>query len=363
MSRRFAELACAALGAGAVAAVAPSAYAVDHLVLLPSPVRAPTSIPPLTSRATVDEVRWPGRISSSQRVEARLGAGGRPVSVTVVQRLLVRGLGDYVLAIRAPVTAVRSAAGTASEPGLRAGALLWQGFSPGRELLAVRADLRVTQAAPYLPLDVSLRRIGGASRVRLVNTTGVAMKVPAGVGRPRELAAILAAVARGQRDVFAHIAAPIGSRTVRVEAPLRVEGEIVSDSRRVPVDVVLGGGRPLEATYDVPGSAPRVRLTATPFVPAELLRLPAGVGGRGALERTVETLARTARVAQYSAFLGNPDPLGRSEAIYVFRTTSERAAPPTRGDGEDGLGALGIALIVVGAAAALVGGAVVWARS
>ncbi len=312
----------------------------------------------------MSEVRWPGRISSEERVEAGLDAGGRPMSVTVVQRLVVRGLGDYVLAVAAPATGVRPAPGSDSDPGLRAGAVLWQGFSPGREVLAARIELAAEQAAPYLPLRVTVTRAGGVSRVRLTNATGTMVQVPVGAGRPRELAAILAAVGRGeQHDPFAHIGAPIGSRTIRVEAPLRVEGQLVSGGRRVPVDVLLGGGRPLAATFDVPGSEPRVRLVATPVVPSALLRLPLGVDGRSALDRTVEALTRSARVVQYGRFLANPDRGGRSEAVYAFRTTSARPAASPRGSGDGGLGALDIALIVAGAAAALAGGAVLWARS
>jgi hypothetical protein len=211
-------------------------------------------------------------------------------------------------------------------------------------------------------------RRGGSALVRIANATGVQVAVPTGIGRPRELAAILHALGGvPSGDVFAHIDGPAGSRSVRIEAPLRVRGEIVSGARRVPVDVLLGGSGRSAVTVRVPGPAsPRLRLTATPFLPQRLLHLRPGLDGAGALDYTVETLSRAARVEQYRRFLANPDPRGRSTAVYEFRTTRARAAlaPGPRADeGGGGHGALGIALWLAGAATALVGGAVLWARS
>jgi len=351
----------------AVAAfAAPAAALAGPPVLLPSPVRPPTATPPLATRALVTEVRWPGRLSSVERVLVGVDGTGRPVSVVVGQRLLVGGLGDYALVVPAPARDVRRAPGSAAEPGLRSNAVLWQGFSPGGEVLAASVDLRPAAAVASLPLRLDVTRHGGSSTVRIENATPTRVAVPTGVGRPRELAAILRAL-RGapSGDVFAQISGQVRSRNVSIEAPLHVHGEIAGGARRIPVDVVLGGGGPLATTFAVQGKrAPRVQLTVEPFLPARLLRLPARVAGARALGLTVETLSRAARVAQYRTFLANPDRRGRSTAIYRYRTTAVRAvaAPPPHGD-DDGLGALGLALWLAVAAAALVGGAVLWARS
>jgi hypothetical protein len=247
--------------------------------------------------------------------------------------------------------------------------VLWQGFSPGNERLAAAVELRAGAAAPWLPLRLTVTRSGDSVRVRIANVTGVEVAVPTGVGRPRELAAILRGLGSGpSADVFAQLAGPTGSRNVRIEAPLRVQGELVNGERRTPVDVVLGGGRPLEQTLVLRAAAlPRIRLSVRPFLPKRLLRLPPGLDGARALDFTVETLVRAARVAQYQRFLANPDPRGRSSASYAYRTVARAATAPGPKSHEGGRGTLGLGLGIVlwiaGAGAALVGGAVLWSRS
>ena len=355
-----------AMIAALVMLAAPVAAHAGPPVLLPSPVRALTATPPLATRAVVTETRWRGRLTSDERVVVDVDSAGRPFSVQVVQRLVVGGVGDYVLTVPAPVLDVRRAPGSAAEPGLRSGAVLWQGFSPGNERLAAAIELRPEAAEPWLPLRLTVTRRGGATQVRIVNATGVEVAVPTGVGDPRELAAIL----RGLRsapnaDVFAGLSGPTGSRNVRVEAPLRVQGELVSGETRVPVDAALGGGQPLAQTFVVRGATPpRIRLTVRPFLPARRLRLPPGLGGAAALDFTVEALVSASRVAQYQTFLTNPDPAGRSTAAYEFRTATRRAGAAPAPASEGGRhSVLRTVLWIAGAAAALAGGAVLWSRS
>ncbi len=335
-------------------------------MLLPSPVRAPTGNPPLQSEALVGEVRWRGRIDSDERIEVALAATGRPTSIAVVQRLLVGGVGDYVLAVPGPIADVQPAPGSDADPGLRSGAVLWQGFSPGGERLAARIELMPARAAPFLPVRVRVTRDGTSVQVRIENATAYAVDLPAGVGRPAELRAILAAVRGGSvGDVFAHLARPPGSRTVRIEAPLRVTGEVRVGSARAPVAALLGAGRPLVQTVTLNGSGvPRVMLVVRPELPGRLYVLPPGLDGAQALNRTAETLARSARVHQYRLFLANPDAKGRADAVYVFRTAAARPAVASSAPAaDDGLGTLGYLLLGLGAAVALAGGAVLWSRS
>lgn len=346
--------------------LAPAAAHAGPPVLLPSPVRPLTATPPLATGAIAADTRWRGRLTSDERVAVDVDSTGRPFSVQVVQSLVVGGVGDYVLTVPAPALDVRRASGSAADPGLRSGAVLWQGFSPGNERLSAAIELRPETAAPWLPLRLTVTRRDNASEIRIVNVTGVQVAVPTGVGDPRELAAILRRLRKGPiADIFAGLSGPAGSRNVRIEAPLRVQGELVSGETRMRVDAVLGGGRPLAQTFVVPGPAmPRVRLTVRPFLPARLLRLPPGLGGSAALDFTVETLGRASRVAQYRTFIANPDQTGRSTAAYEFRTAPRRGgtAPP-RVSHDGGAGALGIVLWIAGAAAALAGGAVLWSRS
>ncbi len=347
----------------AALALPAAARAEPQLVLLPSPARALAAKPPVASTTALAEVRWPRRIAARERVLVGLDSTGRPRSIRVEQRLSVGGVGDYVLTVPAPALGVRALAGSDSEPGLRPGAILWQGFSPGNEQLGARVQLRLGTAA-VLPVRVRVEREGGSYVVRISNATAVPTQIPVGAGSVAELAGILATLPSDpKRDVYAHVDGSGDRRTVRVEAPLRVEGELVAPGRRIRFSEVLGGGRPLVRSFIVRTSiAPRVRLTVRAFVPPDLLRLPPGIDGARALERAVLTLARAARAAQYDEFLANPDPRGTSEAVYVFQTAAA-AAPVSRSTGGGGLGALAGALLAVCGVAAVAGLAVLWARS
>lgn len=66
------------------------------------------------------------------------------------------GKGDYSLVITAPVEDVEPALGYGSTPGLRTGAVIWQGFSPGARTLAAVITLRRAAAAPALPLRIEI---------------------------------------------------------------------------------------------------------------------------------------------------------------------------------------------------------------
>jgi hypothetical protein len=75
-------------------------------------------------------------------------------------------------------------------------------------------------------------------------------------------------------------------------------------------------------------------------------------------------LARMGLANQYAQFLASPDPLGVNRASYVYRTAATAPAPPrvtgSEGGGDD---TLAIVLAAVLGSAALVGAAVLWARS
>jgi hypothetical protein len=157
----------------AAAAAAPAASAEQAPVLLPS-VRAPlTPGPPLAGSTTATaETLVPQGTTSNERVHVGIDATGKPVAVSVVQRLRLNRLGDYTFAVPGPIADVEGAAGTESEPGLRKDAIVWAGFSSGHRTLGARAKLRVAAASRSLPLRVDVARVGDTLVVRGENVTG-----------------------------------------------------------------------------------------------------------------------------------------------------------------------------------------------
>jgi hypothetical protein len=153
-----------------------------------------------------------------------------------------------------------------------------------------------------------------------------------------------------------------------VEAPLRVTGTI--GGRRV--DTTLGDGRPLRLT--VPRGNGRIALRADPVPPVGLASPPAGAStwraanadGTTLLARAQAVLLRVARARQYDAYLGDPDPAGRPQTTYEYRsgTRPRAAAPVAAGAADDGgSSAFGTVAVVLLVAAAGVGGLALWARS
>src|SRR4051812_41848280 len=153
MGRRSAALAVAVLlAAGPL--VAPAARANGVAIDLPPAEGPTTAVPPFQPTGALrTERRLPrGRIESDERVQVRVDPAGAPVAVSVRQRLELRGPGDYSLAVPGPIADVEPAPGSAVPPGLRSGALIWQGFSPGHRVLAADLRLRPREAAAALPL-------------------------------------------------------------------------------------------------------------------------------------------------------------------------------------------------------------------
>ena len=139
----------------------------------------------------------------------------------------------------------------------------------------------------------------------------------------------------------------------------------------------LGDGDPLAFEVSVP-NAPRdskLRLSVTPVPPQRLLTPPGGAATwvealrRGLVDRATllekVSLARltVARSLQYATYLANPDPRGRSKAVYVYRTATQTAAvakPKPDEAGDNTLRAILIAALAVVGASGLV---VLWSNS
>jgi hypothetical protein len=381
--RRWSVLAAggAALVLAARAAAQPSAQE----VVLPGPVPYPTVSPPLVGYGPTSPAgtRYVFHIASDQRVRVGVDEEGRPTAVRVCERLRVSGRGDYQFAITGPISDVRRAAGSGSEPGLRQNQVLWVGFSPGRKVLAADVTLRPRAAVPFLPVRLSLRREGGGVTLSVVNATRTPVFEYVGFVRPQQSAALLdetrrAALARVRvRPAHATFLGAVKQLTPRpeVEAPLRVEGELRVGGTRRSFSATLGDGRPLRIGVHADGiGRAHLRLRAWP-VPAErLLRPPGASSWREAvrrlhvpaatlLRRLQETRLRLVRVDQYQTFLANPDADGRNRIVYEYESAAPRAAQAAPAPRDDSGGPLLVLLIVgasvVGIAAALVA----WAHS
>jgi hypothetical protein len=371
MSRRRLARALA-LATAAGAANAAVAGAAPRLVSLPSPTSAVRVSPPLQTNAPSVERRVPGRIHANVDVRVVLGPDGEPVRVTALDRLLLVATGDYSFSVPAPALDAVPSAASASAPGLRTGAVLWQGFVSKQRLLGALITLRPGPAAPSLPLRFSL----GRGRLEIRNATATRTSAATAKAAPAAVAARLdathAAVAAGQAQTSATLPAfgPIRTVAVTAVAPARVRGIYrfgAGPDRRLTTVV---GRRPLEIT----GSGPltRLQLTAEPVPRRELLRPPrratwkayAAVGGLGPepVLFAARRLLGAAVATQYEAFLANPDPFGPSRTTYRFAL---RAAPLAAGTGSASSDAGGawIGLAVGLGLLALAGGLVLWAHS
>lgn len=374
---------CGALVLAARAAAQPS----PQEVVLPGPVPYPTVSPPLVGYGPAPPgfTRYVFHITSHQRVSVGVDEEGRPTAVHVRERLGVNGRGDYQFAITGPISDVRRAPGSESEPGLRVNQVLWAGFSPGRKVLAADVTLRPRAAAQFLPVRLKLRRERGGVTLSVVNATRTPVLEYVGFVRPQESAALLDETRRAAlagvrvRPAHATFIGSVSELTPRplLEAPIRVEGELrLAGSRPVPFSTTLGDGRPLEIRVHADGSGrAHVRLRARPVPVERLLRPPGAATWKAAvrrrplpaaslLQRLLETRIRLVRVDQYRTFLSNPDADGRNHIVYEYETAAPRPATVAPAPEPDSGGGALVALLVLGASVLGAGAALVaWAHS
>ena len=111
--------------------------------------------------------------------------------------------------------------------------------------------------------------------------------------------------------------------------------------RAVPVDVQLGGRQPRARVFTVPGAArPKVRLRVELVPPLEILPTAAELArARDPLLALQAGLGSVATSWWYAHYLGSPDAIGRSSAVYAYRTVRVAAAPaaPSSSGGGDTL--------------------------
>lgn len=369
------------------------------------------------------ETRLPGPVADAERVRVGFDLDGSPVEVVDDQRLDLSGVGDFEFKIPGPASDVAALPGSESEPGLRRGSVLWQGFCSGTKSLGARLDLIPGQEEVRLPIRVTLkmtvdgkpvepgRPVSGELRLRLsvANNSVFPIQVVDGAVEPARGAAVLDAIRddlrAGRRPAPGAGRVP-GSievsgatfRTAQLEAPARVSGSIDLRARAVDVerasgtdgvprggtvafDTMLGGGRPLrhavELTARVRGlRLPAIGLSVEPALPSpESLSPPTGstwergvrtdpaaFDGRRMAALILDTMWRTARLRQYDAYLGNPDPTGPAHTTYRFELAPPppaTAPPPAPASG----GRLGTAAAAAVALLLVLGAVVAWSRS
>ena len=409
--------------ASAAALAAPAAAAErPRQVQLPLPWVPLDAPPPLTSDAVqMAEVRVPRPLSSDERIRVGVDAAGAPMRIEVEQRLILQTAGDYTFIVPAPVNDVLPGPGTDSAPGFLRGAILWQGFSPGRRTLVAVAKLETRAAATHLPLRISLRAAVGGAPLRAGSrrsgpldltlvvenrtaTTGIGYS---GRAVPREIAAVLDQTWRALRRRkqlplgFVTVHGSVENRRYMVDAGFRLDGELVfpagrltgarvsgadvttaAGAVRLRLDGRVGAGAPARLVVRLRGqaanlAAPKLVLRATPVRDVPGLRPPRGGSWVRALRRRLvepdgrrflavacQAFLRLARTTQYQTYLLNPDVANApasSRAVYIYSTAvTPRVALPRGAD--SGLGALATAAVVIGSVLAAGALVVLWAH-
>jgi hypothetical protein len=373
------------------------------------------------------ETRLPGRVEDTEHVRIAMDLDGTPVEVAVEQRLVVHGLGDFSFRVPGPAIDVEALPGSESEPGLRRGAILWQGFSPGRKELGARMQLYPEQEVQRLPIEVELEMsvdgepvdpdepVNGPFEltIRVANRTGVPIPVADADADPGLLAPAMDAIFRSLQDGLrpepGHDAVPqavavnppLGTVDTVLESPLLVEAslgfepgsveglEVSSDSDASMIrsddslswTEQLGGGGPLEQTVTVTGTAtdmelPSLRIGATTALPEASLMEPPGPGtwteaaaegratdGRAMLRSAMETMWMTARTRQYDAYVGNPDRAGPAITEYEFVLDPPEEQAAPPPVAAGGVEPVGAVAMALGALGLAWLGLVAWSRS
>lgn len=355
----------------------------------PIPLPKPTGTIPVPPAAFPDRPErlftsiTPGRVTDTERVEVLLGPAGVPAGVTMTQRLVLGGTGQFIVWQRSSAKDVEALDDT-PPPVLKREAVIWQGFVNGRKELAAKLTLDPVVEHELLPLRATLTWQGsgavgpggtlpgpGELTVTLANRTTRPMTLATGTAEAADLVAPLTdLLAHAERDEPA--APPMagrglpralpgtrtGSRESNVAVPFRVTGTIRVDGgapvtpesgaiKHLPdglrVDGVLTGEQPftVRATR---ASTVTIDLTAYPTLDARLLRPPQGrtwadwarrdpppAEVERALATLVDAAAAAARSDEYAPYLGHHGP-GPVSTTFRYRTAPAEvvrtAAPP-----------------------------------
>lgn len=113
----------------------------------------------------------PGSVLNDEVVNVGIGPTGDVQAVGADQRLTLTGEGDYAVRERGPARSAVSLS-TENPPITRLGAVVWQGFSPGRRDLAARLVLDPQIEGPHLPLAVTVTFTGPDGKPALMQPGG-----------------------------------------------------------------------------------------------------------------------------------------------------------------------------------------------
>lgn len=358
-----------------VLAGAPAAWA-DTL-----PLPKPAGVIPVPAAAFPDRPErlrtsiLPGRIDDTERVEILLGPDGTPAAVSLHQRLVLHGTGQFVVWERSSAQDVEALEDTTA-PVLKREAVIWQGFVDGTKELVARLTLDPAIEAELLPLRAALSWTGtgaigpggalpgpGDVTLRLSNRTARPTTLPTGTVAARDLARPLDALlvhanrrtstpppAAGRGLPLTVPATDVGTREATSVAPFRVTGTIrvsggtpvtpesgavthLADGLRI--DGVLQG----DVDFTVKANAAStlaVDLTAYPTLDPRLLLPPRGstwaqwsrmkptaAETELALRQLVEGAAAAARADEYAPYLGHHGP-GKVDTTFTIAM-----APPS----------------------------------
>lgn len=321
---------------------------------------------------------------------------GTAHSVRVLQRIVVKRIGDYIFAIPAPVRSVEPGPGTESQPGQRQNQVLWQGFSPGRRVLSAWADLRPADSIASLPIRVRVQTevdgtplLPGEKRsgdlrltITVENATAADAKSFSAEADPRDLAVVLSRIRAAIRsDVYAEgLNVRLRGRSTpvraRVAAPLRLEGMLTFEPGTVKLKSAIANVARFGAVVDgidrrsmelvltgraTKASVPRLELEVTT---ADILDpVASSQDVRTRLKGTIALELAYARKRQYDQFLVSPDATGPSSTTYVYRTAEPPRPAATGISSGGGSHTLGWIILGLALAAGIPAAAVIWARS
>lgn len=190
----------------------------------------------------------PGPVVNDEIVNVGLGGTGDVQTVGVDQRLTLTGVGDYAVRERGPA---RSAVSLSAEnpPITRRGAVVWQGFSPGRRDLAARLVLDSQLEGPRLPLTVTVVFAGvdgktavepgghvpgaGTVTITVANATSQPQVLPTGT------------------DAAATTLAPLLDKALALSRHPGA-GRLLSTDSGLPATLTAAGVADIQATQSVP---------------------------------------------------------------------------------------------------------------
>ena len=267
----------------------------------------------------------PGPVRNDERLLVGLGGDGSVRTVSVEQRLDVRGVGDYAIRERGPAREATSL-GTERPPLTQKGAVVWQGFTPGSRQLAARLVLDPALEAAHLPLRVSVTFTGADGRTGPLPDGG---RVPAAgtahvtvtnvTSQPQDLPTAADAPA-------SELAGPLdlALQTARRPGP----GRLPSTDDRLPRRLTVTGAQQVASSQGVPfrltGSLTLAGTTGTVTGPATTPG-PQGATFAGTLGGSLD--GRQAAAVTFDVHADGPGTLALSLQA-VAALNAQELAPP-----------------------------------